>query len=318
MSVGGRAFEERVRLREGLQPSSEGCRALLQVVTSLADTGCNGAPWLRPSRTAPSRKEDRRGNDSLSAIAQPRSRTVSVEYVALRPIAVRQLRNSPRFFRSFPPCLLTTPFVASLAPGDQWLPTPARPPHEGPIQATSLWVVTAGLELTHWRRSGFDRPPGQGNFSSCGNDGRCAEQMLGGGTVKQMYELAGGGQSIRGIARSLGISRNTVRKYLRSPQVPTPRPRPGRVSKPDPYKPYIRGGVPSVVTVLWWSSPTQRTRDSLRGRGDGKNSGVTPRKAKKWTTAGLGSYPQGKGAPTRAKLLPQRSTTKPYGRPPSF
>ena len=113
-------------------------------------------------------------------------------------------------------------------------------PHEGPIQATSLWVVSPGLELTHWRRSGFDPPPGQGNFSSCGKDGRCPEEMLGGGTVKQMYELAGGGQSIRGIARSLGISRNTVRKYLRSPQVPTPRPRPGRVSKLDPYKPYIR------------------------------------------------------------------------------
>jgi len=78
--------------------------------------------------------------------------------------------------------------------------------------------------------------------------------MLGGGTVKQMYELAGGGQSIRGIARSLGISRNTVRKYLRSPQVPTPRPRPGRVSKLDPYKPYIRQrlaeGVDNCVVLL--------------------------------------------------------------------
>ncbi len=88
--------------------------------------------------------------------------------------------------------------------------------------------------------------------------------MLGGGTVKQMYELAGGGQSIRGIARSLGISRNTVRKYLRSPQVPTPRPRPGRVSKPDPYKPYIRGGVPSVVTVLWWSGRAPTVLDRCK------------------------------------------------------
>ena len=72
--------------------------------------------------------------------------------------------------------------------------------------------------------------------------------------MKEMYELAGGGQSIRGIARSLGISRNTVRKYLRSPQAPTPRPRPGRASKLDPYKPYIRQrlaeGVDNCVVLL--------------------------------------------------------------------
>ena len=46
--------------------------------------------------------------------------------------------------------------------------------------------------------------------------------MLGGGLVKESYELKGGGRSIRGIARELGVSRNTVRKYVRSPgDVPT-------------------------------------------------------------------------------------------------
>ena len=40
--------------------------------------------------------------------------------------------------------------------------------------------------------------------------------MLGGGLVKESYELKGGGRSIRGIARKLGVSRNTVHKYVRS------------------------------------------------------------------------------------------------------
>ena len=38
--------------------------------------------------------------------------------------------------------------------------------------------------------------------------------------MKDLYELKGQGTSIRGIARELGVSRNSVRKYLRSPEVP--------------------------------------------------------------------------------------------------
>jgi transposase len=78
--------------------------------------------------------------------------------------------------------------------------------------------------------------------------------MVRGGKVKEMYELAGEGQSIHGIARSLGISRNTVRKYLCCPQVPTPQPRPRRGSKVDAYEPYIRQrlaeGVENCVVLL--------------------------------------------------------------------
>ena len=44
--------------------------------------------------------------------------------------------------------------------------------------------------------------------------------MLGGPTVKQLWELAGQQHSIRAIARELSLSRNTVRKYLRAPGVP--------------------------------------------------------------------------------------------------
>ena len=45
--------------------------------------------------------------------------------------------------------------------------------------------------------------------------------------------------SIRGIARELGVSRNSVRKYLRSPGVPVGKARPRRGSKLDPYKEHI-------------------------------------------------------------------------------
>ena len=83
---------------------------------------------------------------------------------------------------------------------------------------------------------------------------RCSRQVLRGGTVKQLYELKGEGRSIRRIARDLGISRNSVRKYLRSPQVPRARPRPRRPSKLDPYKGYIHqrlsDGLENCVVLL--------------------------------------------------------------------
>ena len=54
-----------------------------------------------------------------------------------------------------------------------------------------------------------------------------------------MYQMRGEGVSIRGIARELGVSRNSVRKYLRSPGVPVAKARPRRGSKLDPYKEHI-------------------------------------------------------------------------------
>ena len=60
-------------------------------------------------------------------------------------------------------------------------------------------------------------------------------EMLGGGRVKRLYELHGQGESIRRIAEELGVSRNTVRKYLRSEEVPKEKPRSKRASKLEPY-----------------------------------------------------------------------------------
>lgn len=64
-------------------------------------------------------------------------------------------------------------------------------------------------------------------------------RLLRGGTVKEIYEMRGAGRSIREIARELGISRNSVRKYLRSLGVPKEEPRRRRPSKLDPYTDHI-------------------------------------------------------------------------------
>lgn len=78
--------------------------------------------------------------------------------------------------------------------------------------------------------------------------------MLKGGTMKDLYEMRGQGHSIRGIARELGIARNSVRKYLRSPGVPRAKQRAPRGSKLDAYTGYIeqrlREGLENCVVLL--------------------------------------------------------------------
>lgn len=55
------------------------------------------------------------------------------------------------------------------------------------------------------------------------------------------------GKSIREISRELGISRNTVRKYLRSDAEPRYQKRASRPSKLDPFKPYIQSRVEAAA-----------------------------------------------------------------------
>lgn len=62
--------------------------------------------------------------------------------------------------------------------------------------------------------------------------------MLGGGTVKSIHDLQREGHGIRSIAKVLGVSRNSVRKYLREPGLRQRSPR-VVVSKLDPHKPYL-------------------------------------------------------------------------------
>lgn len=54
--------------------------------------------------------------------------------------------------------------------------------------------------------------------------------------IQVMYRQ---GKSIRAISRELGVSRNTVRKYLRADKLPEYADRAARVSKLDPYKTYL-------------------------------------------------------------------------------
>src|SRR5207237_10222701 len=75
-----------------------------------------------------------------------------------------------------------------------------------------------------------------------------AARMLGGSVVKELLELHGQRRSIREIARTLQVSRNTVRKYLRAPGLPTAKPRPRRPSKLDPLTGHARARLAAGVT----------------------------------------------------------------------
>jgi transposase len=78
--------------------------------------------------------------------------------------------------------------------------------------------------------------------------------MLGGRTVKQIYELHAEGQAVRAIARTLGLSRNSVRKYLRADEIRKPKPRSKRGSKLDPFmsrlEQRLAAGVQNRVVLL--------------------------------------------------------------------
>ena len=90
-------------------------------------------------------------------------------------------------------------------------------------------VNGADVELTHHRIMA----------SSADTVRRCSDELLKVGEVKEIYEMKGAGRSIRGIAGELGIARNTVRRYLKSPEAVRAKPRPQRASKLDPYPGYI-------------------------------------------------------------------------------
>ena len=57
--------------------------------------------------------------------------------------------------------------------------------------------------------------------------------------MKEVCEMKGAGRSIRGIADDLGIARDAVRRYLKSPESMRPKSRPQRGSNLDQYGDYI-------------------------------------------------------------------------------
>ena len=64
-------------------------------------------------------------------------------------------------------------------------------------------------------------------------------------TLVEIHVLHSHGESIRAIAQKLGVSRNTVRLYLRDlSAVPTYPDRTQRATKLDPYKDYLLARIP--------------------------------------------------------------------------
>jgi transposase len=76
--------------------------------------------------------------------------------------------------------------------------------------------------------------------------------------VNTLRELAVQGHSVRAIARELGLSRNTVRKFLRG--APDLQPRPRRPSKLDPFAEQIRQWVSEdhLYNCYPWAKPARR------------------------------------------------------------
>jgi transposase len=61
--------------------------------------------------------------------------------------------------------------------------------------------------------------------------------------VVEIRVLARQGKTIKEIVRETGLSRNTVRKYLRTEALPVYGPRSPRPTKLDPYQAYVKGRV---------------------------------------------------------------------------
>ena len=84
--------------------------------------------------------------------------------------------------------------------------------------------MAPGLELTH----------AEGASIFIGKTAEGASDIARKLESEKMYEMRREGVFIRGIARELELSRDSVRKYLRSPGVPVAKGRPMQGYKPDP------------------------------------------------------------------------------------
>ena len=80
----------------------------------------------------------------------------------------------------------------------------------------------------------------------------------------EMRVMARRGVGIRELARELGCSRNTVRRYLKDPTATRYGPRPPRPTKLDPFKAYVLERVAAAAPE--WIPAVVLLRE-LRGRG---------------------------------------------------
>lgn len=91
--------------------------------------------------------------------------------------------------------------------------------------------------------------------------------MVGSEAALEMRVLHRHGKSIREIAREMGVSRNTVRRYLRDEEAERYKPRLARPTKLDPFKDYI---VARLAAAVPERIPGSVLLSELRERGYGR------------------------------------------------
>lgn len=88
--------------------------------------------------------------------------------------------------------------------------------------------------------------------------------MIGGELSMEIRVLAKHGKGVREIAREMGVSRNTVRRYVRDAQAARYKDRPQRPAKIDPFRPYIVERLAAAAPDL---IPAKVLFDEIRERG---------------------------------------------------
>ena len=95
-------------------------------------------------------------------------------------------------------------------------------------------AVTADAKLTH---------PAEAKLTHLGDAGGFLPPMLNQEQAVEVRVMHRQGQSVRAIAKEVGCSRNTVRRYLRDASAKRYGPRPPRPIKLEPYHEYLRDRV---------------------------------------------------------------------------
>ena len=113
------------------------------------------------------------------------------------------------------------------------------------VIASVIVSEIARIELTHlWKKA-----------SSRKFRGGAAERLLKVGEMKEINDMIGAGCSTREIALRLGNARDTVRRYLKTPEAVKPKPRQPRGSTLDPYMECVNRrmaeGLQNCVVLCW-------------------------------------------------------------------